>query len=171
MREFTVTAGAQTLAGTGSTTDLIAFCPSSSLGSGAVSIESLRFWVGQYANATSAQQRVYLKTFGSSFPTTTSTTPNKLKPADPNASILVGATYVSFAGVGINSSTEGAGATTNVHEDGFNVLNGWLHVPTPAETRIMAAPAVATGQPGMALCLSTVTTNSNWCWGWTYREI
>ncbi len=170
MREFTAASGAQTLAG-GSTTSLIAFCPSSALGSGAVNIECLRYWVGQYANATSAQQRVYIKTFGSSFPTTSSITPQKLKPADPNASILVGATYVSFAGIGTNASNENAGAVTNVHEDAFNVLNGWLYVPTPPETRIMAAPSVATGQPGMSLCLSTVVTGTNWAYGITYREV
>lgn len=168
MREFVITAGSQSLAGTGSTTDLVAFCPASAAN---VNIECLRFWVGQFANATSAQQRVYMKTFGSSFPTVTTTTPNKLKSADPNASVLVGATYASFAGVGINSSTEGAGATTIVHEDAFNVLNGWLQVPTPPETRIIPAPAVASGQPGFAFCLSTVTTNSNWSWGMTFREV
>ncbi len=167
MREFTVTAGAQTLAG-GSTTSLVAFTPSSAPN---VNIETLRYWVGQYANATSAQQRVFIKTFGSSFPTTTTVTPQKLKAADSVASILVGATYVSFAGIGINASNENAGAVTNVHEDAFNVLNGWLYVPTPPETRIMPAPAVATGQPGMALCLTTVVTGSNWAWGISYREV
>lgn len=167
MREFTAAAGSVTLAG-GSTTSLIAFVPSSAPN---VNIEVLRYWVGQYANATSAQQRVYIKTFGSSFPTTTSITPVKLKPADPNVSVLAGASYVSFAGIGSNASGENAGATTTQHEDAFNVLNGWLYVPTPPETRVMPAPAVATGQPGQALCLSTVVTGTSWAYGITYREV
>ncbi len=170
MREFVITAGSQAMTQTSSpaTNDLICFTPSSAPN---VNIECLRFWVGQFANATSAQQRVYMKTFGSSFPTTATTTPNKLKSADPNASVLVGATYVSFAGVGVQSTTSGTGATTVVHEDAFNVLNGWLHVPTPPETRIIPAPAIATGQPGFALCLATTITNSSWSYGLCYREV
>lgn len=167
MREFVITAGSQTLA-QGSSCSIIAFTPSSAP---SVNIECLRFWVGQFANATSAQQRVYMKTFGSSFPTVATTTPNKLKSADPNASVLVGATYVSFAGVGINATNENAGAITIVHEDAFNVLNGWLQVPTPPETRIIPAPAVATGQPGFALVMATAASGTNWSFGCTYREV
>ncbi len=167
MREFVVTAGNQSLTMT-STNPLIAFTPASAP---SVNIECLRFWVGQFANATSAQVNVFLQTVGSSFPTTASTTPSKLKPADPNASILVGATYVSFAGVGITATSPGQGAITVVHNDAFNVLNGWLQVPTPAETRIMNTPALSTGQPCLELCLGSVGTGTGWCFGMTYREV
>src|ERR1700687_5101604 len=120
MREFSVSSGGQAVAGA---TTLVfvnaAAAPNPTL-------EFLRFWVGQSANATSAQQRIQLETQASAFPSLTASTPTKLKPSDPNAS-------------GINASAEGAGTKTPVWDDAFNVLNGWLHVPTPAETRVMPA--------------------------------
>jgi hypothetical protein len=171
MREFSIVQGAVTLAG-GSTTSLIAITGQGpTFTSGAVNAEILRCWVGQYANATSAQQRVYLKTYGSSFPTVTTYTPNKLKPQDANASAFTGATYASLGNVGINASNENAGAVTNVHEDAFNVLNGWLYVPTPPETRLIPAVTGNTAQPGLSLAMSTVTTNSNWAFGCNFREV
>jgi hypothetical protein len=170
MREFSIVSGAITLAG-GSTTSVIAITGTAATATGAVNIEALRFWIGQYANATSNQQRVYLKTYGSSFPTTTTYTPNKLKPQDANASAITGATYVSLGNCGINASAEGGGATTNVHEDGFNVLNGWLYVPTPPETRIIPSVNANTSQPGLSLAMSTATSGSNWAFGCNFREI
>lgn len=167
MREFVITAGNQSMT-LGASNPIVCFTPSSAP---SVNIECLRFWIGQFANATSAQQRVYMQTFGSSFPSTASVTPNKLKSADPNASVLVGATYISFAGVGIQATSPGQGAVTVVHEDTFNVLNGWLQVPTPPETRIIPSPAVASGQPGFELCLGTTATNTAWSYGLIYREV
>lgn len=167
MREFVITAGSQAMT-LGATNPLIVFNPASAAN---VNIETLRYWVGQWANATSAQQRVFMQTIGSSFPTTATVTPNKLKSADPNASVLVGTTYISFGGVGIQATSNNTGATTVVHEDTFNVLNGWLHVPTPPETRIIPAPSVSSGQPAFEFCLGTTLTNSSWSYGLTYREV
>ena len=168
MREFSVVQGAATLAG-GSTTSLIAVGASTAA---SVNIEFLRFWVGQYANATSAQQRVFIKISQSSFATVTSYTPNKLKTQDANASYFTGGTYTSLGIIGVNASAEGGGTPTNVHEDAFNVLNGWLYVPTPPETRIMnsGVPAATVGSQ-TSIALTTVTTNSNWAWGMNYREV
>ena len=124
--------------------------------------------MGQSANATSAQQRVQLATQVTSFPTLTTFTPVKLKPSDPNASVLTGNTSGAAGTVGINASAEGGGAKTSVWEDTFNVLNGWLHVPTPAETRVMPAGFSS----GLSVFFPTgPATLTNWAAGLVYREV
>jgi hypothetical protein len=162
MREFMVSSGGITVVGA---TTLIAI---SAAAAPSVNLEFLRFWVSQSANATSAQQRIQLATKASVFPTLTSYTPVKLKPSDPNASVITGATTGAQGTVGINASAEGAGTQTTVADDAFNVLNGWLHVPTPAETRVIPA--------GFASSLElyfpvTPGTTTNWSFGEIYREI
>jgi hypothetical protein len=162
MREFMVSTGGITVVGA---TTLIAFQPAAAP---AVNIETLRFWVSQSANATSAQQRVELATKASVFPTLTTYTPSKLKVADANASTLVGGTAVVPGSVGINASAEGAGTQTIIMDDAFNVLNGWLHVPTPAETRVFPASYAS----GVELYFPvTPGTTTNWAFGMIYREI
>jgi hypothetical protein len=130
-------------------------------------IEILRCWVGQSANATSAQQRVQLETQVTAFPTLVSATPAKLKRADPNVSIIVGGTAGAAGTAGINASAEGAGGKTVIQEDAFNVLNGWLWVPTPAETIVM--PAGSTSGFGMFFPVAAATL-TNWAFGVVYRE-
>jgi hypothetical protein len=89
-----------------------------------------------------------------------------LKRGDP-ASKLVGGTTGAAGTAGINASAEGAGAKSILHEDAFNVLNGWLWVPTPAETII-----VPPGAEGFGLHLPvTVVSTANWAFGVVYREI
>lgn len=162
MREFIISAGGITVAGT---TTLIFVNPPSAPNP---NIEFLRWWASQSANATSAQQRVQLETQASAFPTLTSFTPVKLKPSDPNASVIIGGTAGAAGTAGINASAEGAGTKTVVHEDAFNVLNGWLHVPTPPETRIMPAGFLQ----GQGLYLPVAPgTLSNWAFGTVFREV
>lgn len=106
------------------------------------SLEFLRAWASQAANATSAQQRVQLSTQVTAFPTLVSATPGKTKLLDPVSQIIGG--IAGAAGTaGINASAEGAGAKTVVLPDAFNVLNGWLWVPTPKETFVMNASAAS----------------------------
>src|SRR5262249_32950837 len=106
------------------------------------SIEILRCWVGQAANATSVQQRVQLVTQVSSFPTMGSAlAPQKLKQSDP-ASLLSSLTS-GLSGTGINATGEGTGTKTALVNDAFNVLTGWLWVPTPPETIVLTAPQSA----------------------------
>lgn len=162
MREFTIAAGGITVAGA---TTLVFVNPSAAPN---VNLEFLRFWVGQSANATSAQQRIQLETQVTAFPTLTSATPSKLKPADPNASVITGGTAGAAGTAGINASAEGAGTKTAVHDDTFNVLNGWLYVPTPPETRIMPA-GFASGQ-GLFFPVAPATL-TNWAFGLTFREV
>lgn len=130
-------------------------------------IEFLRHWVGQSANATSAQQRIGAVTQVTAFPTLTSVTPVKLKKADPNASIITGNTTGAAGTCGINASVEGGGAKTLFWDDVFNVLNGFLKVPMAPETEVMPAGFAS----GFNLWFPTApTTLSGWNWGQNYRE-
>lgn len=161
MREYKISAGGITLAGA---TTAIFINPAAAV---SANLEFLRFWVGQSANATSAQQRIQLETQVTAFPTLTSATPTKNKEADP-VSIITGGTAGAAGTAGINASAEGGGAKTAVHDDAFNVLNGWLMVPTPAETIIKYAGSAA----GLGLFFPVAPgTLTNWAFGLQYREV
>lgn len=130
-------------------------------------LEMLRMWLSQSANATSAQQRIQVETQVTSFPTLVSATPAKLKRADPNVSIITGNTTGAAGTAGINASGEGAGGKTVIFEDNFNVLNGWLYVPTPPETIVM--PAGSASGMGMFWAAGP-STLTGWTVGLNYRE-
>lgn len=131
------------------------------------SLEFLRAWASQAANATSAQQTVALRTQVSAFPTLTSTTPRKLNLLDP-ASQITGATNGAAGTSGTNASVAGAGAKSEVIDDNFNVLNGWLWVPTPRETYI--ANASAASGFGMYFPVQPSTLTS-WSYGLHFQEL
>jgi hypothetical protein len=131
------------------------------------SLEFLRAWASQAANATSAQQSVALRTQVTAFPTLTSATPRKLKLLDP-VSVITGGTAGAAGTAGVNASVAGAGAKSEVIDDNFNVLNGWLWVPTPRETIIMNASA-ASGF-GMYFPVQP-TTLTSWSYGLTFGEL
>src|SRR3990167_3553268 len=134
-REYIVAGAALTLANQAVT---LAFVnPGTTL-----SLEFLRAWASQAANATSAQQRVQLSTQVTASSTLTSISPAKTKLGDP-VSAITGGTAGAACTSGINASAEGAGAKTVVIPDAFNVLNGWLWVPTPKETIVMNASAAS----------------------------
>lgn len=160
MREYSISAAGQTVLGA---TTLIFINPAAAP---APNLEFVRHWIGQSANATSAQQRVQLVTQVTAFPTLVSSTPVKLKPADA-ASTIVGGTAGAAGTSGINASAEGGGAKTAVFDDAFNVLNGWLHVPTPDEVRGM--PAGSTSGLGLYLPVAPATL-TNWAFGQIFRE-
>ena len=167
-REFIISIGNSTVI---SATTLVLLTPASAPNP---SIEFLRFWVGQSANATSAQQRLQIVTQISSWPTVAAFTPKALKRSDQVASVITGFVSNAIAGAGINATVEGGGTKTIILEDAFNVLNGWLHVPTPPETISMGAnPLVSSAlAAGLELFFSTApTTLTGWSWGLTYREV
>jgi hypothetical protein len=171
MREF-VLGSAGAAAGTGTTvtsaTTLTIIWPAAAP---TMNIEFLRHWVSQAANATSAQQRIAFHTqvlTTSSYPTVTSATPAKLKRQDPNASVITGATSLAAGNCGINATVESAGATTEVWEDAFNVLNGFLKVATPAETEILPAGYASAGRFWFPTVPGTLT---GWSWGQNFREV
>src|SRR5262245_5292790 len=131
------------------------------------SLEFLRMWASQAANATSAQQRVQINTQVTAFPTLTSQTPQKTKLLDP-VSQITGGTAGAAGTSGINASAEGAGAKTVLLPDGFNVLNGWLWVPTPKEVLWLNAG----GASGMGLHFPAApTTLTNWNAGMVFAEL
>lgn len=162
MREFVVSAGGITLAG--ATTLLFINPPAAP----SVNLEFIRFWAGQSANATSAQQRIQKETQVTAFPTLTAATPAKTKKQDPNASVITGATTGAAGTAGINASAEGAGAKTAFLDDAFNVLNGWLQILTPPETDVM--PAGLTSGFGLFLPVAPATL-TNWAFGTVFREV
>jgi len=162
MREFSINATDVTVAG--ATT--LAFVNPAAAPS--VNIEILRAWVGFAANATSAQQKIQIVSQVTAFPTLTSYTPRKRKPADPNASVITGATNGAAGTCGINASAEGAGTKTVELPDACNVLNGWLWIPTPPETMIWPAGSSS----GLGLYFPTApSTLTNWSGGFVYREV
>jgi hypothetical protein len=160
-REYVISAAGITVAGA---TTLIFVNPAAAPSS---NLEILRMWVSQSANATSAQQRIQVETQVTAFPTLTSATPQKLKRND-GVSIITGGTTGAAGTSGINASAEGAGAKTVIFEDAFNVLNGWLWVPTPSEKIVM--PAGSTSGLGLFFPVAP-TTLTNWAFGMVFAEI
>ena len=132
-------------------------------------IEILRCWVSQSTNATSAQQRVRMSTQVTAFPTLVSTTPAKAKQGDA-VSVIAGGTAGAAGTCGINASAEGAGAKTAIMQDAFNVLNGFLWVPTPPETIVMPAGFASGFGFGFPVAITNAQT-ANWQVGVVFREI
>lgn len=169
MREFVVSTGGVTLGTTVGTVTLVYLRAS---GAPNMNIEVLRWWVGQAANATSAQQRVQVGFRGSGFPTLGAFTPVTLKMQDPNASILIGSTVGSTVGIaGVNASAETTTGTATYgggQDDAFNVLNGYLKVPTPPETFINPAGHGS----GFAMVFPVQpATGTTWSFGCAFREV
>ena len=160
-REYTITAGGLTVANQAVT--LVFLNPASP----GASIEILRCWVSQSANATSAQQRVQLVTQVTAFPTLVTFTPKKTKITDP-VSGIVGGTAGAAGTCGYNASAEGAGTKTILVDDAFNVVTGWLWVPQPREGIVLNALVAA----GFGLHLPVApATLTGWSCGVTYAEL
>ena len=163
MREFSVGGDGLTLANQAVTLVFVnpAAAPS-------VNLEILRLWASQSGTATSAMQRVEAETQVTAFPTLVSATPRKLKPADPNASVIAGGTAGAAGTSGINASAEGAGTKTVMFGDNFNNLNGYLWVPTPRETIVMPAGSAS----GFGLFLPAAPGSlTNWATGLNFGEV
>ncbi len=159
-RTYTVSDGGFTVAGA---TTLVFVNPAAAPN---VNLAFLRAFAFQTANATSAQQRIELETQVTAFPTLTSTTPSKNNKAE-GASVIVGGTAGAAGTSGTNASAEGAGAKTSHHEDGFNVLNGFLWVPTPKEVLVMPAGFAS----GLGLFFPVApATLTNWGAGLVFSE-
>jgi hypothetical protein len=96
-------------------------------------IRILRCGISQHANATSAQQRVSIGVKGTAYQTVVTATPQKTKQSDPASGITGVAGSIAAGKCGINASAEGAGTYTELWGEAFNVLNGYLWIPTPDE--------------------------------------
>lgn len=161
MREYTVSAAGITVAGA---TTLVAINPAAGQ-----TIEIIRAWCSQSANATSAQQRIEIGYKSAAFSTLTSATPAKTKSSDP-ASLIVGATTGAAGTAGINASAEGAGAVSAIINDAFNVLVGYLWTPnfSLGETLMVNSAASASIYMRFPVAPASLT---NWAFGMTYREL
>jgi hypothetical protein len=163
MREFAFGATNQTVAGA---TTLNALKPAAAPN---VNIEFLRHWVGQTANATSAQQRIeFAQQAVAGSPALTSVTPAKLKLQDPNASVIVGGTSLAAGTAGTNASTESTGTSTTIWDDAFNVLNGYLKILTPPELEDFPAGFANISRLWFPTAPATLT---GWTFGQNFREV
>lgn len=160
-RVYTVSANGVTLAN--AVVTLVFLNPSSTIG-----FRILRAWASQDANATSAQQRIQLVTQVTTFPTVVTATPSKHKLSDPAASLAGVGGECTAGKCGINASGEGAGAKTVIVTDAFNVLNGWLYIPT--EREIIEINANAASGFGLYLPVAALTL-TKWNFGVTYEEM
>lgn len=162
MREFTLGVGSAAISGTTTLNFLKAAAAPS------VNLEFLRFWIGQSSSTTSAQQRCVIN-FASGSCLVVATSPSKLKIHDPVTSVIVGGASGAAGTCGVNCTNEpGASGTSAIINDVFNILNGWLMIPTPAETIVL--PAGQTSGIAMATASNPAATTA-WAWGWTFREV
>lgn len=117
----------------------------------------LRAWCGQSNLTASAMQRIQILR-KSAAATVSSATPLLLDAGDAAAGSVGGT-----AATGTNASVEGTDGDVLVDTD-FNVLNGWLWVPTPEE-RIIVGPAgfIAIKFPGAPA--SSMTTSAGFLFG------
>lgn len=132
-REYVLSGANLTLAGA---VTVLAFRPGTTC-----AIEVLRMGLSQSSSATSAMQRVQVVSQAATLPTVVSATPVRVKEGDP-VSAIVGGTALAAGTCGVNASAEGGGTRTVLFEDAFDILNGWLWVPTPKET-IIRSPGSA----------------------------
>jgi hypothetical protein len=127
----------------------------------------LRMWASQQGSTTSNQQRIQAETQVTAFPTLVSATPQHLKRSDTTASVIVGGTAGAAGTCGINASAEGAGAKTVMFGDVFNILNGYLWVPTPREIIELTAGDAS----GFGLYLPAAASSlTAWACGINYGE-
>jgi hypothetical protein len=107
--------------------------------------EILRVLVSQRTTVVppaSTMQPIQLNSQVTAFPTLVSATPAPHIIGAP-ASQITGATTGAAGTCGVNASAEGAGAKTIIIADTFNVLSGFLWVPTPDEKIECEAGAAA----------------------------
>jgi hypothetical protein len=172
MREYTAVMNNATVT---STNTLVAITAAT----GAPTIEILRAWCSQRANATSAQQGVALSFLTASSaaqqPVGTATNPSKTKVLDPSSYFYGSSVAGPTSGTGTtgaittNCTSDGTATKTNVYPDNFNVLNGWLWVPTPPETQMLVG--ITNTQCFSLNFPVTPGTLTNWTAGLSYREL
>lgn len=137
----------------------------STLASRGSTIEILRCWASQVGTDTSDQIGILIGQKASAFGTYTSTTPSPHFIGGA-ASAITGGTAGAESTAGTDASAEGAGTVTDIIDDSFNNLNGYLWVPTPEERII-----VPTDTAIILKIVGTPTSLTGWSAGITYREI
>jgi hypothetical protein len=152
-----------------STNTLVALAPATSQ----PVYEVLRSWVSQRYGATSGQQGVQLveqwNAAAANQVVGTGVTPQAYSTFDP-VSKLISSTVAGPGGVAtVNCSSDGNGAKIILYPDNFNVLNGWLWVPTPSETHKVGIGSSSQSY-GVYFPVTPVTL-TNWTAGISYREV
>jgi len=95
----------------------------------------LRAWVSQTPSTTSAQLDIQiLRKSGAA--TVTSFTPLLLRPSDPAANAVGGASATGYTATG-----EGTDGDLLIQE-GFNILNGYLYLPVPEERIVVPVAGI-----------------------------
>lgn len=128
-------------------------------------IEILRIWANQIGTESSDQLGMIVGTKASAFGTYTSATPRPLNINGP-ASAITGGTAGAESTAGTDASAEGAGTVTNIWQEGFNNIVGYLWIATPEE-RLWIPGDVAI----IAKIVGTPGVLTGWCAGITYREL
>ena len=128
-------------------------------------IEVLRMWASQVGTDTTDQIGVLIGRKASAFGTYTSTTPSPHYLAGP-ASAITGGTAGAAGTAGTDASAEGAGTVTDLIDDSFNNLNGYLWIPTPEERIIVPADTAV-----ILKIVGTPTSLTGWSAGITYQEL
>jgi hypothetical protein len=131
-----------------------------------VNLEFMRFWFGQTGTTTSGQLTIKIQAQATAFPTVVAATPAKLKRASA-VSVIIGSTTGFPGTAGVTAAAEGAGAATAILDDAFNVLNGWLLIPTPRETIVFPAGSLS----GLGLKLGAIGTTAGAATGVTFAEV
>lgn len=142
-------------------------------GTNAPALEMLRAWSSQSGSVTSAQTKIRLvtqfNTAAANQVVGTAATPAPTALQDP-VSKIIGSSVAGPGGVAtVNCTSDGNGVKTTLYEDNFNVLNGWLWVPTPADTHVLSN-ASSSQSYGLAFPIAP-SSLSNQSAGVTYREI
>jgi hypothetical protein len=133
-----------------------------------VVLDIIRAYASQSSSTSSLMQRIQISRQASTFPTLTSQAPIALPGSDP-VSKITGATTGAAGTSGVNASAEGGGAKTAVYPDAFNILNGWLYVPTPDERMVESTQSTA---EGLGIVFPAAPSSlGNWNVGLVFREL
>lgn len=125
-------------------------------------IEILRAWATQASNITSAQCSIGLirKSLAATVTAASAgVTLNKQSPIAPTADAALGT-----SATGVTATSEGTDGDY-LHVEGFNILNGFMYLPTPEERIIVPQGGI------IALKFLDAPSSSKWYCGIHFREL
>jgi len=130
-------------------------------------IQILRASASQQGPEVSDQLGILLGIKASAFGTYTSTTPVSHELGTTAvASAITGGTAGAAGTAGTDASAEGGGTVTTILEEGFNILSGWLWVPTDDERFIVSSDTAV-----LLKIVGTPATLTGWNAFITYKEL
>ena len=114
----------------------------------------VRAWVEESASATAAQAAVEIVRKSAAGTSTAAVTPVPQRPSQGTASFTAG--HIGTA--------EGT-VTDTIIQEGFNVVNGWLYLPTPDEQIVVPSAGI------LAVRFAAAPATQTWRYGMTVVEI